>query len=172
MATADKPARIDAPALAEFVRRLVEIYHPLRIYLFGSRARGDWGPDSDYDLMIVVPDDEPEETWQREAVQEAQSETRAWSDVLVWSQDRFDGRLHLKASFPSTILREGALVYTADPVRPHDTAEWLALAQENLRAAQVALTLPYYEDVARSGGGRAGDEGFPHLGRHSGADQA
>ena len=28
----------------------------LRIYLFGSRARGDDGPDSDYDLLVVVPD--------------------------------------------------------------------------------------------------------------------
>ena len=27
------------PTLAEIVRRLVETYHPLRIYLFGSRAR-------------------------------------------------------------------------------------------------------------------------------------
>jgi predicted nucleotidyltransferase len=30
------------------------------IYLFGSRARGDAHPDSDYDLLIVVPDEFPE----------------------------------------------------------------------------------------------------------------
>lgn len=43
------------PVLAEIVRRLVELLDPERIYLFGSRARGDTGPDSDYDLMVVVP---------------------------------------------------------------------------------------------------------------------
>jgi len=48
-------------ALAEVVRRLVEAYVPERVYLFGSKARGDAGPDSDYDLMVIVPDDAPAE---------------------------------------------------------------------------------------------------------------
>ena len=45
------------PKLAEIVRRLVEAYQPERIYLFGSMARGDAGPDSDYDLLVLVPDE-------------------------------------------------------------------------------------------------------------------
>ena len=49
------------PALAEVVRRLVEAYRPECIYLFGSVARGDAGPDSDYDLLVVVPDDAAQE---------------------------------------------------------------------------------------------------------------
>jgi predicted nucleotidyltransferase len=51
----------DARALAEIVRRLVEAYEPERIYLFGSKARGDAGPDSDFDLIVIVPDDAPSE---------------------------------------------------------------------------------------------------------------
>jgi len=47
----------DDPALAEAVRRLVAAYQPERIYLFGSVARGDADPDSDYDSLLVVPDD-------------------------------------------------------------------------------------------------------------------
>ena len=35
------------PALAEVVRRLVEACVAERVYLFGSKARGDAGPDSD-----------------------------------------------------------------------------------------------------------------------------
>jgi hypothetical protein len=34
-------------------------------------------------------------------------------DVLVWTKSAFDSRLHLKASFPSTIVREGRLLYAA-----------------------------------------------------------
>lgn len=34
---------------------------PDRIYLFGSAARGDAAPDSDYDFMVVLPDDTPRE---------------------------------------------------------------------------------------------------------------
>ncbi|MBW1953738.1 MAG: nucleotidyltransferase domain-containing protein, partial [Deltaproteobacteria bacterium] len=40
--------------LKEMVRRLVAAFQPERIYLYGSRARGEAGPDSDYDLMLVV----------------------------------------------------------------------------------------------------------------------
>ena len=51
----------DHPVLGEIVRRLVGAYEPDRIYLFGSTARGDSRADSDYDLMVVVPDDAPPE---------------------------------------------------------------------------------------------------------------
>ena len=45
--------------VAEITRRLVDYYHPQRIYLFGSAARGDSGPDSDLDFCVVLPDDAP-----------------------------------------------------------------------------------------------------------------
>jgi predicted nucleotidyltransferase len=32
--------------IAEIVRRIVEKFHPEKIILFGSHARGDTGPDS------------------------------------------------------------------------------------------------------------------------------
>ena len=47
------------PILDEIVERLVAAYQPQRIYLFGSKARGDAGPDSDYDLMVIVNGDAP-----------------------------------------------------------------------------------------------------------------
>ncbi len=43
--------------LKEILNRLIQAYEPEAIYLFGSKARGDAGPDSDYDLLLVVPDD-------------------------------------------------------------------------------------------------------------------
>ena len=61
METIQTIAKVSDPLLAEIVRRLVEAYQPERIYLFGSKARGDAGADSDYDLMVVVPDDAPPE---------------------------------------------------------------------------------------------------------------
>lgn len=42
------------PALAEAVRRLVDAYQPERMYLFGSVARGDAGPNGDYDPALVI----------------------------------------------------------------------------------------------------------------------
>ncbi|MBF0143509.1 MAG: nucleotidyltransferase domain-containing protein [Magnetococcales bacterium] len=46
----------DPDILNEMVRRIVEVAHPLRIILFGSAARGEMGPDSDLDLLVVMPD--------------------------------------------------------------------------------------------------------------------
>lgn len=40
----------------EVVRRIVGIAHPRRIILFGSRARGQMRPDSDLDILVVMPD--------------------------------------------------------------------------------------------------------------------
>lgn len=37
------------------VKRIVKKFHPEKIILFGSHARGDAGPDSDVDLLVVMP---------------------------------------------------------------------------------------------------------------------
>mgnify|MGYP005836882175 FL=1 len=42
--------------LDDLVRRIVDVVQPLRIVLFGSAARGALGPDSDLDILVVVPD--------------------------------------------------------------------------------------------------------------------
>ena len=101
------------PALEEIVRRLVKTYRPERVYLFGSVARGDAGPDSDYDIMLVVPDDAPPEFRRSRAAYEVLWGTGAASDVLVWTASQFDSRRHLAASLPATILREGRLLHAA-----------------------------------------------------------
>ena len=40
--------------LNEVVRRIVETAHPLKIILFGSAERGEMGPNSDLDILVVV----------------------------------------------------------------------------------------------------------------------
>ena len=42
--------------LDDLVRRIVAAVHPLRIILFGSAARGKMGPNSDLDVLVVMPD--------------------------------------------------------------------------------------------------------------------
>ena len=101
------------PVLAEVVRRLVEAYRPEQIYLFGSVARGDAGPDSDYDLMIIVPDDAPPELKDCDLAYRVLRGLGIAKNLLVWTHSEFEKRLHLKASLPSTIVREGKLLHAA-----------------------------------------------------------
>lgn len=49
---------IDSDALNELVRRIRAVVKPVRIILFGSVAKGKVGPDSDIDVLVVVPDGE------------------------------------------------------------------------------------------------------------------
>jgi predicted nucleotidyltransferase len=42
--------------LDELIRRIVGAVRPRRIILFGSAARGELGPNSDLDLLVVVRD--------------------------------------------------------------------------------------------------------------------
>src|SRR3972149_1320094 len=98
------------PVLAEVVRRLVEAYHPERIYLFGSKARGDADPDSDYDLLLIVPDDASRERRRSRLAYQVLWGTEGAADVLVCTREYFESRLHLVASLPATVIREGKLL--------------------------------------------------------------
>jgi predicted nucleotidyltransferase len=43
----------DPAILADIVRRIVRAAKPEKIVLFGSAARGEMGPDSDYDVLVI-----------------------------------------------------------------------------------------------------------------------
>lgn len=102
---------VNDPKLAEIIRRLVDAYEPERIYLFGSAARGEMGPDSDYDLLVVVPDDAPPERRRSRLAYERLRGTGVAADVLVWTRSAFESRLHLRASLPATVVDEGSVLY-------------------------------------------------------------
>jgi hypothetical protein len=62
------PFRDEEAAVAFLRDRLVVGLRPLSIWFFGSRARGGAGPDSDFDLLVVLPDGRPEESYSHLAV--------------------------------------------------------------------------------------------------------
>ena len=93
----------------------MDAYHPERIYLFGSVARGDAGPDSDYDILVVVADHAPAERRRSRFAYEVLWGTGVAADVLVSTASQFEGRAHLAASLPATVIREGKLFHAAWP---------------------------------------------------------
>jgi predicted nucleotidyltransferase len=100
-------------SIAEITRRLVDYFHPERIYLFGSAARGDGGPDSDLDFCVVLPDDAHPDLY-RPGVHSALWDLGTAADVVRWPASEFDIRAaHVKASLPATITREGRMLYDA-----------------------------------------------------------
>ncbi len=103
----------DDPLLAEITRRLAETLRPERIYLFGSRARGDAQLDSDYDLLVLVPVHADRSRRLAQAGYHALRGIDAAVDVLVMSVAFFERRRVVVASLPATVEREGKLLYAA-----------------------------------------------------------
>ena len=101
------------PVLAEIVRRLVTAYQPERIFLFGSKARGDAGPDSDYDLLLVTPDGASAERRDSKLAYQVLWGVKTAADVIVWEKSRFERRSRVVCSLPATVLREGRVLYAA-----------------------------------------------------------
>jgi len=107
-------AQVNEQTLREMVEAIVKEVDPEKIILFGSRARGQDGPDSDLDLLII--EREPfgaVRSRRREMarVRRALSSFRVPKDILVYSveeaQKWSDAQNHLLAHS----LREGKLLY-------------------------------------------------------------
>lgn len=78
---ADLPGNLASSPLERAIARVVQTMRPEAIYLFGSHARGDSNADSDYDLLVIVPDDAPSARarWKRRRVSRATPEFRSIS---------------------------------------------------------------------------------------------
>ncbi len=94
--------------LEGFIRRIVEVAHPVEVIAFGSRARGEHRPDSDLDIAVLVEDP-------------AESERRMlWGvtegfplpvDILIFSKDRYDRFRPWINTVQREIDREGVRLY-------------------------------------------------------------
>jgi len=97
----------------KIVQRLVSALSPERIYLFGSQARGDAGPDSDYDFLVVVSSSTLPRYRRDQAAFAALLGVGVAKDVLVLTHDEFERQRTVVCSLPATVEREGVLLYAA-----------------------------------------------------------
>ena len=101
------------PFLKDMVHRLTDAFHPQRIYLFGSHARGEAGPDSDYDLLMIVTHSAlPRYRREQEAFR-ALAGVGTAKDILVMTREEFDRTRCVVSSLPAAVEREGILLYAA-----------------------------------------------------------
>lgn len=96
--------------VAEAVARLVAAADPLRIVVFGSVARGEAGPDSDLDLLVVMPDGTDRRAARR-VLSLSLAALDVPKDVVVTTPEHSAHHEHSCWHIVATALREGALVY-------------------------------------------------------------
>lgn len=96
--------------IQKMVELIVERFHPEKIILFGSHARGEAGPDSDVDLLIVMP---VKGSRREKAVQigVALHDIRAPKDIIVTTPENFEWRKEISGTIERPADREGMVLY-------------------------------------------------------------
>ncbi|MCW5941401.1 MAG: nucleotidyltransferase domain-containing protein [Fimbriimonadaceae bacterium] len=83
------------------------------VVLFGSRARGEASPDSDYDVLAEV--DSRTEFWERQREAQALFRRRSWSmDLIVMTSEEVGRNRAIPGSAIYWALRDGVTVYERD----------------------------------------------------------
>jgi predicted nucleotidyltransferase len=100
-------------AIQAMVRRIVRQFRPERVILFGSHARGDAGPDSDVDLLVVMPVQGSRREKQIE-IRVALHDIPVAKDVIVTSPEDFAWRKETVGTIEYPAVREGKVLYARE----------------------------------------------------------
>ncbi len=99
--------------LKEIKKRLTDLYHPRQIFLFGSYAWGTPHTNSDFDIAVIV-----EENNESAYLRPQKGTLALWDidrsiDLLVFTREEFYSKAEHPASLQYKILKDGSLVYEA-----------------------------------------------------------
>ncbi|MFH1644327.1 MAG: nucleotidyltransferase domain-containing protein [bacterium] len=102
---------IDKETIKEVQDRLIKIYDPLEMYLFGSYAWGKPSSDSDLDLLIIVP--ESDETIHKRSLPgiRALIDLMISKDILVYTKTEFEKKADDVTTLCYKIKKEGKRIY-------------------------------------------------------------
>lgn len=110
-------ARLSARALPKAEPRLGELIALCRselgaeeVWLFGSRTRGDHHPDSDWDLLAILPDDTPEEMLDPIRVWQVRRRSGLNADLLVVTRSDFLDAQDSVTTLSAIVAREGVRI--------------------------------------------------------------
>ena len=96
--------------IPEITRRIVQTSNPEKIILFGSYARGDFGADSDLDLLIIVPNIKHQRQ-ESIRVRRALRGMLVPVDIVVATSEQIKRLGHLSGLVYQSALNEGKVLY-------------------------------------------------------------
>ncbi len=97
-------------AIEAMVQRIVDRFQPLKVILFGSYARGEVTPDSDVDLLVVMP---IVGSRRRQAtdIDMILGDRQLPLDLIVVTPEEFDDYKHVIGHILYPAVREGKVLY-------------------------------------------------------------
>ncbi len=90
--------------------QIIQKYRPIKVILFGSAGRGDYGQVNDLDFL-VIKEGVPLDGIERMRELDRLVDRNIAVDMLVYRPDELDERVRLGDPFIKAILREGRVVY-------------------------------------------------------------
>lgn len=106
-------ARGAAEFIPVVVDRIVREFKPERIVLFGSLARGEARPDSDLDLLVVLPEVHHRRD-QAVAIRQALADLPISKDIVVATAEEIERDRHRIGSIIGPAISEGRVLYERD----------------------------------------------------------
>jgi len=102
---------IDTQTIMDFCTQIKEQFEPTRIILFGSYAYGPINPDSDVDILVVLP------FQGKAALKSAEILNRTNPhfpvDLLVRTPEQVQERIQMDDFFMREIIEKGKVLYEA-----------------------------------------------------------
>lgn len=109
--TRKTPRRVDRKQIVALSERIAQEFRPNRIMLFGSYAYGNPTPNSDVDLLVIMPF-EGHPALKATEIHLATAPSFP-VDIIVRTPQMIRQRLHVGDPFIADILRQGELLYEA-----------------------------------------------------------
>lgn len=106
----------DYSKVDDVCQRIVDVFKPERIIIFGSVARGFPDGNSDIDMIVVMRTDLPYMK-RPVAIYGSIDEFRMAADILVLTPEEYDSELKDEGSFISRISSDGVEIYAARVTR-------------------------------------------------------
>ena len=88
-------------------------YHPLRVILFGSAARGESDEFSDLDFVVLKATDQPLLDRLKEVALLCQAPGAI--DFFVYTPEEWQRMQEAESPFAERVMQEGRIVYEAQP---------------------------------------------------------
>jgi uncharacterized protein len=97
-------------AIQMMVQRIVRQFDPDRVILFGSHARGEGGPNSDVDLLVVMPVEGLKHKKQVQ-IRVALHDIHIPKDIIVTTPEDFEWRKEIPGTIEYPAAQEGRVLY-------------------------------------------------------------
>ncbi len=101
---------ISQSEIDRIINRIVEVYQPEKVILFGSYASGNASENSDLDILLVKETDE-EPVARAAGVRKALRDFLFPMDILIYTPDEIDRDKDRKYTFIHDVLKSGRVVY-------------------------------------------------------------